>query len=129
MDAKEHQFFFDGIKRFNTFKSYCAEMAAGMQSLEAKMVHYDNAINSLESRVKAKEQELADIEQRIKERKMHLVANHDGIAGQLNAKHLALLERESKIALKEQMIAETQAKANKLLAAVEGKAGKKFAAV
>ena len=127
MDAKEHEWFFDGIKKFTVMQSYCETMAAGLQSLSAKLVNYDNQIKSLETRVKARELALAEIEKNIRERRVHVEAGSDAVRGALNAKHLDLIKREQGIELKERQIEETQKKANSLLLAAEGKAAKKMA--
>lgn len=122
MDAQNHEFFNQNIKKFNDAEAMFKGLADLFSTIRNDVIRWENENVSLERRVKEKQQELEQLEKTIKER---LLMQNQGMAQlmeSINKRQLENIERENEIRRKEQLIAELQDKANRLLLAAEQKA-------
>jgi len=124
MTIEEHEFFRAELKKLNTLKVVLNEVVSGISSFENKLVQYDLDAKSLDMQIKKKEEQLAGVEKMIRERRAMVDASTASLRDQLNKKHLELVERDTKLKIREAMIAEQQKKTDELLMAAESQAAK-----
>mgnify|MGYP001573555030 CR=1 FL=1 len=119
MTKEEHEFFSLQLKKMNALALMLNSFASEFSSFRTKMVQYDIDAKSLEGQIRQLEVRRADAEKMLRERKAMAEAGTAQIRDQLPKRHLELVERESKIKIKEVAIAEQQKKADELLVAAE----------
>jgi division protein CdvB (Snf7/Vps24/ESCRT-III family) len=121
MKAEEHQWFNQEVQKFDAMVNYAKVFSKGLETLRNRVIEYDNKIAGQERQIKEAEAKLENIQKQIQEAQVMRSASHDQRAEFLQKKHLDLVERESKMALRERMIAEQQKKVDELLAAAEAR--------
>lgn len=125
MTSEYHVQFVDGVKSLKAYSDMSAKMAKEFEHLRAFIVQQENRAESMEKQLVAKKAELDAMEAKMRENRLMSDSNTKNVQDRLDKRHLELVERESKIRIKEQAIEEQLRKANALVAASEGASPKR----
>lgn len=125
MIQEEHEQFAEIVKNFKAFESMAKRLISNAGELQAALIRWENKRSSTETEVKTKQDDLAKLENEIKQRRLQANSGAQAIREQFDKRHIELVERENTLRVREQVVAETQAKANALLVQAEAQSAKK----
>lgn len=121
MDPKDHEFFTENVRLFDSFAGMFGKLAPAVEKLRNDLIKWENQSVSYEKRIKVAEEKLSDIEMKIKERTAMAEMGAKQLMHRLDEQQRNVIEREAAVAYKEGVIREHQDKARQLLSAAEGK--------
>lgn len=125
MIQEEHEQFAEIVKNFKAFETLAKRLIANAGELQGSLIRWENKRSSTETEVKARQDELARLENEIKQRRLQANSGAQAIREQFDKRHTELVERENTLRIREQVVTETQVKANALLVQAEAQAAKK----